>query len=135
MSYRDWEQDVEFYEDVEGQLVRRLDASFKELPFSKFDTQDSVVTYRSSREREVYMRILGFTSLNPMVIAHVTTPGGAEKIRRGELIGSQHPEEDIIIPGVLRTRHLPIIHETGQSGGQSALPTPKSRLRARRPRR
>ncbi len=164
MSFRDWESDVEFYEEVGGELVVRpdrpfnrssfsrskkfnileeagiglvesLDSPFEELPFAHFDAQDSVITYSSSNNREVYMRVMGFAAVNPIVFARVITPGGKELLRRGELIGSQHPEERILIPGVLRTQHPPLIREVGWGSGSNVLPIPLSHLRAQKPRR
>ncbi len=134
MSFRDWEKDIEFYDATPSGLVPRLDGPYSEVQFSEFALNDARVVYETYRKQEVTIRVLGFAATNPLVVASIVFPGGKEQFRRGELIGSEQPEERIIIPGLLRTMYSPIIKGNGNGRPKSHLPIPARRFRIVKPR-
>lgn len=135
MSFRDWEGDIEFFDVTPTGLVPRLEGAYREVQFSEFAVQDARVMYETERNQQVAIRVMGFTATNPLILASIKYPGGKEQFRRGELIGSQQPIEQLILPGLLRTRYYPVIKEFGKNHAKSLLPVPARRFKIAQPRK
>lgn len=126
MSYQQWEPDVELFEQGVDALVK-LNLRFMEIALAGL-ALDAHILYESGK-RQIDLRILGFAEVNPIVLATVTHSNGKQSVRSGELIGSKHPEEGLVVPAVIRTNYSPVIQEVGMNNGQGVLPTPRKRLR------
>ena len=128
MSFHHWEPDVELYEPSSVGLVIPVSTHFKQIRLDRLD-QDLFISYEALRERHVTMQILGFMATDPVVRTTILQEGTTKTAVSGALIGCKHPTENALFPGVLRTKHFPIVQTSEEN---FLLPTPRRALRISR---
>src|ERR1700722_17612064 len=110
MPYSHWEPEVEFYEPSQAGLVPIVEHHITELTLDMNRIiQDSMITYKANSDRQVGMRVLGFTESGPVVQTNITTANKITRHPSGVVLGCRHPQEKVLFPGILRTFYLPIV--------------------------
>ncbi|MDQ3065295.1 MAG: hypothetical protein M3Q36_03420 [bacterium] len=131
MSFYHWEDEIEFFDLVGDQLLPRdSDPLAQTINLHNDIPQGSRIEYDATHNRHVIIKVMGFTASQPNVIVSKIHAGGRERLHRGLLLGSLHPDLEELFPGIIRTSYYPILAEVGMSGGKLRLPKPLKELRA-----
>lgn len=121
MARYNWEQDVEYLDLTDSGFIPKINDSYSELRLDSGGfVQDRVLEYDASSDRHVKLRVLGQMANGPVVRVDITDPKKARAIT-GVMIGCLNPDEQGLIPSVIRTNHVPVIERDTQ---RLMLPAP-----------